>query len=171
LQFLRENKDLWKRVELSSTNDTLSILLQINKSSKKLIKIGYVGFKKITYKDEQLDFYDFVEGITRHNGLYITSCNVCKSFVSIQLLLKYKNKQKNISVIRRAHSYNKRWKKKNENKDKDNKKKEKEENSKNNEEYEKKEEENINININNEDMKQEKENKSEEEDQENLWPI
>ena len=91
LKFIRENKDLWKRIELSSTNDTLNILLQINKSSKKLVKIGYVGFKKITYKDDQVDFCDFIEGITRQNGLYITSCDVCKSIVSIQLLLKYKN--------------------------------------------------------------------------------
>ena len=165
LQFLRESKDLWKRVELSSTNDTLSILLQINKSSKKLVKIGYVGFKKITYKDEQVDFYDFVEGITRQNGLYITSCDVCKSIVSMQLLLKYKNKQKIFLLSGEPTPITKEEKKENENKD--NKKKEKEENDKNNEENEKKEEENKNININNEDMKQEKENKSEEEDQEN----
>jgi hypothetical protein len=165
LQFLRESKDLWKRVELSSINDTLSILLQINRSSKKLVKIGYVGFKKITYKDEQVDFYDFVEGITRQNGLYITSCDVCKSIVSIQLLLKYKNKQKIFLLSGESTPITKEEKKENDNKEKDNKKKE--ENTKNNEETEKKEEENKNENINNEDMKQEKENKSEEEDQEN----
>ena len=167
LQFLRESKDLWKRVELSSINDTLSILLQINKSSKKLVKIGYVGFKKITYKDEQVDFYDFVEGVTRQNGLYITSCDVCKSIVSMQLLLKYKNKQKIFLLSGEPTPITKEEEKKeNENKDKENKKKEKEkeENAKNNEENEKEEEKK---NINNEDMKQEKENKSEEEDQEN----
>ena len=94
LSFIRENKELWKRIELTSTSDTLSILLQINKSSKKKIKIGYVGLKRITYKDEQVEFVDFIEGVTRKNGLYLTSCDVCKSIVSIQLLLKYKNKQK-----------------------------------------------------------------------------
>ena len=167
LQFLRENKDLWKRVELTSTNDTLSILLQINKSSKKLIKIGYVGFKKITYKDEQVNFYDFVEGITRQNGLYITSCDVCKSVVSMQILLKFKNKQKIFLLSGESTPIIKEEKKENTNKNKKNNEKEKEENTKNIEENENKEEENKNNNINNEDMKQEKENKSEEEDQEN----
>ncbi len=169
LQFLRENKNLWKRVVLSSTNDTLSILLQINKSSKKLVKIGYVGFKKITYKDDQVDFYDFVEEVTRQNGLFITSCDVCKSVVSMQLLLKYKNKQKIFLLSGQSTTIIKEEKKDKDKNDKNNKKKEKEkgEDNKNNEENEKKEEENKVNNNNNEDMKQEKENKSEEEDQEN----
>ena len=94
IKFIAKHKSLWKRIELSSTNDTINLLLQINQSSKKLLKIGYVGFKKITYKDEQVNFCDFIEEITRQNGLYITSCDVCKSTISIQLLLKYKNKQK-----------------------------------------------------------------------------
>ena len=88
LDFITDNTELWKKVELSSTNDTINILLQINQSSKKLVKIGYVGFKKITYKDKQVDFYDFIETVTKQNGLYITSCDVCKCIISIQLLLK-----------------------------------------------------------------------------------
>ena len=94
IYFIKDNKELWKRIELTSTSDTMSIILQINKSSKRLIKIGYVGFKRITYKDEQVEFVDFIEEITQQNGLYLTSCDVCKSIVSIQLLLKYKNKKK-----------------------------------------------------------------------------
>ena len=135
LKFLRENKDLWKRIELSSTNDTLNILLQINKSSKKLVKIGYVGFKKITYKDDQVDFCDFIEGITRQNGLFITSCDVCKSIVSIQLLLKYKNNKKVYLLSGMSTPITKENKKENNNKNNDDKKV-KEEDAKNNEEKE-----------------------------------
>ena len=135
LKFIRENKDLWKRIELSSTNDTLNILLQINKSCKKLVKIGYVGFKKITYKDEQVDFCDFIEGITRQNGLYITSCDVCKSIVSIQLLLKYKNKEKIYLLSGVSTPIIKENKKEDSNNNKNNDdKKVKEEDTKNNEE-------------------------------------
>ena len=141
LKFIRENKDLWKRIELSSTNDTLNILLQINKSCKKLVKIGYVGFKKITYKDDQVDFCDFIEGITRQNGLFITSCDVCKSIVSIQLLLKYKNNEKVYLLSGVSTPIIKENKKEdNNNKNKHNEdKKEKEENTKNNEEKDEKE--------------------------------
>ena len=170
LKFIRENKDLWKRIELSSTNDTLNILLQINKSSKKLVKIGYVGFKKITYKDDQVDFSDFIEEITRQNGLYITSCDVCKSIVSIQLLLKYKNNEKVYLLSGVSTPITKENKKEdNDNKNKNNEdKKVKEEDTKNNEEKEKNEKKvEKNKNNKNDGMKQEKENKSEEEDQDN----
>jgi len=173
LKFIRENKDLWKRIELSSTNDTLNILLQINKSSKKLVKIGYVGFKKITYKDDQVDFCDFIEGITRQNGLYITSCDVCKSIVSIQLLLKYKNNEKIylLSGISTpiAKENKKEEKNDNINKNKNNDdKKVKEEDTKNNEEKDENENKEEKKNKNkNDDMKKEKDNKSEEEDQDN----
>ena len=169
LKFIRENKDLWKRIELSSTNDTLNILLQINKSCKKLVKIGYVGFKKITYKDEQVDFCDFIEGITRQNGLYITSCDVCKSIVSIQLLLKYKNKEKIYLLSGVSTPIIKENKKEDSNNNKNNDdKKVKEEDTKNNEEKDENENKDEKKNKKkNDDMKQEKENKSEEEDQDN----
>ena len=49
LKFLKKHKSLWKKVTLSSPNNTLNILLHINKSSKKVINIGYVAFKKIEY--------------------------------------------------------------------------------------------------------------------------
>ena len=94
LRFIRKHKHLWKRVELSSNDNTMSILLNINKTSKKLVKIGFVGFKKMVFKDKQIKFHDFIISVTKQNGLYITSCDVCKCTVSIQLLLKYEKQEK-----------------------------------------------------------------------------
>jgi hypothetical protein len=165
LKFIIKHKSLWKRVELSSTSDSINILLQINQSSKKLLKLGYVGFKKITYKDEQVDFEDLIETITRQNGLYITSCDVCKSTVSIQLLLKFKDKQK-IFVLSGISTPITNEEKK----DKDNNNKaEEKKNDKNDDTGDKNIDENKDNknNTGNEDVKQEKENKSEEEDQDN----
>ena len=160
LNFLIENKSLWKKVELSSTNDTINILIQINQSSKKLIKIAYVGFKRITYKNEQVDFYDFIETVTKQNGIYITSCDVCKCIISIQLLLKYKNSQKRYVLLGVSTPLTKEEKEDN-NKDKDDNKVDDINKNK----------ENINNenenNLINDDIKKEKENKSEEEDQDN----
>ena len=95
LKFIRKHKKFWDRIELSSPNKTLDLLIKINKSSQKLIKIGYIGFKKIIYKDEQIEFQDFVEEITNQNGLFLTSCDVCDCTICIQLVLIYGKKQKN----------------------------------------------------------------------------
>ncbi len=172
LNFITKHKSLWKRIELSSTNDTINLLLQINQSSKKLLKIGYVGFKKITYKDEQVNFCDFIESITRQNGLYITSCDVCKSTISIQLLLKYKNKQKIFLLSGISTPITNDDKKINNKKDSKNEEKKNDKNDNNNQDdkdnKENIEDNNDNKNQNiNQDLKYEKENKSEEEDQDN----
>ena len=167
-KFIAKHKHFWKRIELSSLNDTINILLQINKLSKKLIKIAYCGYKKITYKDEQVEFTNLIESVTKKNGLFLTSCDVCKCIISIQLLLKYKNEEK-LFVLSGKSSPIKKDEKKEDN-DKINKinKNEKNVNNDNNDNNINDEENKDNNDKNtNDDIKKEKENKSEEEDQEN----
>ena len=94
LTFIINHKHLWKRIELTSNNETMNVILNINKTSPKLIKIGYVGLKKITFKEKEEDFKDFIFSITQQNGLFITSCDICNCTISIQLLLKYEKKEK-----------------------------------------------------------------------------
>ena len=94
LKFIRKHKHFWKRVDLSSTNENMNMLLHINKSSRKLVKIGYIAFKKIIFKNEQIEFQDFVEAVINQNGLFLTSCDVCSCTISIQLLLVYEKKEK-----------------------------------------------------------------------------
>ena len=169
-KFIAQHKHFWKRIELSSLNDTINILLQINKLSKKLIKIAYCGYKKITYKDEQVEFTKLIESVTQKNGLFITSCDVCKCITSIQLLLKYKNEQKLFVLSGKSTPITKEEKKENnKTNNNDNKNKnEKNENNENNDNNTNDEENKDNIDKNtNDDIKKEKENKSEEEDQEN----
>ena len=94
LKFILKHKNIWKKIELSSKNDTLNILLHINKSSKKIIKVGYISFQKIKYTEEQKDFEKFINKVINENGLFITSCDVCQCNISIQLLLKYEKEEK-----------------------------------------------------------------------------
>ena len=162
--FIAKHKHFYKRIELSSKNDTINILLQINKLSKKLIKIAYVGYKKITYKDEQVEFTNMIEDVTRRYGLYITSCDVCKCNISIQLLLKYKNSEKIFVLSGKTTSKNDE--KKENNKDNNNQNKN-DNNNNNNDNNTNNTNDEDNKNNNNDDIKREKENKSEEEDQEN----
>ena len=74
LKFLRKHKHLWKKIEVTSNNDKMNILLHINKSSQKLIKIGFIAFKKIKYEEDQLDFKKFIDSVTNQNGLFLTWC-------------------------------------------------------------------------------------------------
>ena len=92
--FVRKHKHFWKKVELTSDNETMNILLNINKTSQKIIKIGYVGFKKMSFKDSQKDFKKFFFTITKQHGLFLTSCDICKCSISIQLLLKFGKEEK-----------------------------------------------------------------------------
>ena len=94
LKFIRKHKHFWKRIDLYSTNENMNMLLHINKSSRKLVKIGYIAFKKIIFKNEQIEFQDFVEAVINQNGLFLTSCDVCSCTISIQLLLEYEKKEK-----------------------------------------------------------------------------
>ena len=99
LKFIHKHQSLWKKVEISSQNNSMNILLHINKSSQKLIKIGYVAFKEIIYKDKQSDFEEFIKSVLLKNGLYITSCYICNCTICIKLLLKYENKEKIFTIL------------------------------------------------------------------------
>ena len=94
LKFIINHQKFWKRIELTSNNEAMNVILYINKTSPKLIKIGYVGLKKIIFKEIEEDFKDFIFSVTRQNGLFITSCDICNCTISIQLLLKYEEKEK-----------------------------------------------------------------------------
>ena len=167
IQFIARHKHFWKRIELSSLNDTINILLQINKLSKKLIKIAYCGYKKMTYKDEQVEFTKLIESVTNQNGLFITSCDVCKCITSIQLLLKYKNDQKLFVLSGKSTPITKNEKKENYNNNNNDKINKNDNNDNNDNNTNNEDNKDNNDKINNDDIKKEKENKSEEEDQEN----
>ena len=99
LKFLRKHHHFWKRIELSSNNETLKILLNINKTSPKLIYIGYVVFKKITFKGDHIDFQKFLFSILKKRGLFITSCDICECSINVQLILKYEKDEKIFSLV------------------------------------------------------------------------
>ena len=94
LKFIRKHKNFLKRIDITSTDNTMNILLTINKTTQKLIKIGYVGLKKMVFQDDQINFQDFIYNVTKQKGLFITSCDVCRCTISIQLLLKYEKEEK-----------------------------------------------------------------------------
>ena len=98
INFLTKHKSFIKRVELSSNSSVMNILLNINKSAKKLLKIGYISFKKLSFKENQEMFEEFIEKVTKINGIYLTSCDVCKCSMGIELVIIYENKKKKFAI-------------------------------------------------------------------------
>jgi|GEM_PF-5882406 len=99
LKFIRKHHHFWKRIELSSNNESMKILLNINKTSPKLIYIGYVVFKKIKFKGEQNDFQKFLYNVLKRRGLFIKSCDICDCSINVQLILKYEKEEKSFSLV------------------------------------------------------------------------
>ena len=98
ITFITKHKRFAKRVELSSKDNVLNILLNINKSAKKLLKIGYISYRKIIYKEDQEIFKDFIDNVTNMNGLYLASSDICKCPMCIELILIYENKKKKFVI-------------------------------------------------------------------------
>ena len=94
LSFISENNTLWPRIKLSSTNDTLKILLHMNKILEKKIKIKHICFRKIKYDQHQSQFQTLIKTITNNNGLYLDSHSVCPCELSIQLRLRYNGRRR-----------------------------------------------------------------------------
>ena len=98
LTFLKENRSLWKKIKLSSTNKTMNLLLQLNKIQKQKTKIKHISFKKLNFDDIQSEYLDLFNNVTNLNGLYIDSYNICKNDISIQLRIRY-NKKRRVFVL------------------------------------------------------------------------
>ena len=94
LKFLLKHKRFLKKIEITSKSDALSLLLNINKSSKKIIKIGYVCYKKLIFNEEQEKFKEFIDKVTHINGLFLQSCDLCRCSMYIELVLKYEKNTK-----------------------------------------------------------------------------
>ena len=106
LKFIRKHHHFWKRVELSSNNETMKLLLNINKTSPKLIYIGYVVLKKIIFKGEQNDFKKHLYYVLKKRGLFIKSCDICDCSINVQLILKYQKDEKAFPLVEESKCKN-----------------------------------------------------------------
>ena len=92
--FLKENTTLWDRIKLSSTEPNMQLLLHMNKILKEKIKIKVICLRKMKFKQNQIQFKEFMNNIINLNGLYFESHSVCRCELSIQLRLRYNGKRR-----------------------------------------------------------------------------
>ena len=167
LSFLINNKKLWDKIELSSKNELLNTLLQMNKIKKNKSVIAYLVYNKIEFNDEQNKFKDLIDSVLLDNGLVISSFDICQCKIGINLELifnnEYNSKKKfNIygEVDSSSDSDEQKEEDKNEDKDKENKKEESKNDENTNENKDKSEKDKN-------DESQEKEKEEEEEEDKN----
>ena len=67
LQFLKENNSLWERIQLSSTEKNMQLLLHMNRVLKEKIKIKHICFRKMKFKQSQKEFEEFLKNIINLN--------------------------------------------------------------------------------------------------------
>ena len=94
LYFIKTNKSLWLRIKLSSTNNTLSTFLYMNRILKTKIKIKNICFRKIKFQQNQTDFKELINSVSNSNGLIFDCHSVCPFELSIQLRLRYNSRRR-----------------------------------------------------------------------------
>ena len=94
LSFIKTNKSLWSRIKLSSTNNTLSTFLYMNRILKTKIKIKHICFRKLKFQPNQADFKELIDSVSNSNGLIFDCHSVCPCELSIQLRLRYNGRRR-----------------------------------------------------------------------------
>ena len=120
LIFLKNNINLWKQIELSSTKDTIKLIIQMNKITPNKLKIKYICFSSIKLESQSTDLIDFISYVTIENGLYLSYCEICPCEAKIKLNIYYQNKEKTFTLLDKSPSNLKESKNDNSNKEKNN---------------------------------------------------
>lgn len=97
LLFLTNNKLLWSRFIVSSTTESLKLLLQMNKTSTNKNIITLIVYSKTEFNQQQEKFRDLIENVLLNNGITLRPLNMFKSKINILFKLIYKSTKKVIT--------------------------------------------------------------------------
>jgi len=99
LQFLLNDKSLWDKIEVSSENATLNMILTSNKINKKKITIDYIILDKVDGDENQQKFKELIDYVSESSGIKLIQSQVCDCNVNISLNIKYgKDEEKNFAI-------------------------------------------------------------------------
>ena len=133
LSFLKDNEDLWDKIQLKPGNDTLNVLLTGSKNYKKKCQIEYICFGRPKFEEEDEEFFEEIfDHVTLKNGLNINKTPLDDNGrYSIKIEMKYEKETKTIEYSKSGEKEEENKENGEENKDKEkneDKKNEKEEN-------------------------------------------
>ena len=99
LTFLTENKKLWDKIELTSKNELLNLIIIMNKIKKNKSIVSYLVYNKIELNDTQSKFKNLIDSVLLDNGLVVIGrYDICQCKASINIILKYKDIKKNFNI-------------------------------------------------------------------------
>ena len=95
LKFISDKQEIIKKIELTTSNNTINELLLINKCSKKQCYVEYIPFSIPKFSDDEKFFEDILTTIIEKNYLTINKEPIiddCR--FSLIIKIKYKSKEK-----------------------------------------------------------------------------
>jgi hypothetical protein len=100
LVFLKDNKDMWDRMQLNSNNSIINTLLFINKSHSVKTFVEYLSFSGIKYGEKEFFFKEIITYVTEHNYLFLIEEEFINSPNQITLILKSGKKTKTFEIVK-----------------------------------------------------------------------
>lgn len=98
LAFLKENKDLWDRIQFVSTNSLINTLLFINKSHSSKSFVEWVLMKPLHYSEKEEFLKDIIGYVTEHNFLFLFEADILESESHLTFTLKCGKKSKSFRI-------------------------------------------------------------------------
>jgi hypothetical protein len=99
LAFLKDNKDLWDRIVLSSNNGLVNMLVYLNKVTTNKTFIEMTLFNSFSFAEKDSFLKELVNYVTEHNYLFIIEANVINCENKISFTLKSGKRSKSISLF------------------------------------------------------------------------
>ena len=125
LKFISDKQEIIKKIELTTSNNTINELLLINKCSKKQCYVEYIPFSFPKFSDDEKFFEDILTTVIEKNYLTVNKEPIiddCR--FSLIVKIKYKSKEKTFKFGKTEEE------EKNEKEEEEKKKKEEEEKKK-----------------------------------------
>lgn len=95
LSFIKNDPNLFDKIELKSNDDLINILLYMNRINKNKIFIQYITLNEIYFNEEQKEFKDFIYKLMESNFLFVSSEKIFNSINNtINLEIIYGNEKK-----------------------------------------------------------------------------
>ena len=129
LKFIKDKKEIWDKIAVSGANDTLSQLIIGNKTSKKKVKIDYIGYGRPKFEGDDEFFDEIFDYVTAKKHLIINKTPLDEGGrYSLTIILKHNGKTQTISEGKSQEEEDKENKKKKKNSKKNQKNEQKDKN-------------------------------------------
>ena len=99
LSFLKDNEDLWDKIQLKPGNETLKVLLIGNKNNRRKCQMEYICYGRPSFEEDEEFFEEIFDHVTAKNGLNINKTPLDEGArYSIKIEMKYGKETKTIEI-------------------------------------------------------------------------